>query len=92
MTDEPTENEALKLPPSYDSCLAGASVGLPGGDQFVYSLKKLVRFEMMRHQCKSPEAREIITREFIHPGIIFLNDELLDPVTEVEKPIIILPR
>ena len=92
--------EAIRLAKSYDCCLLGASVSLHGQDRFVYSLKKLIRFEKTRRQCTVAEAREAIADEFIVPmdrlhgekGPVWLNDELVDgEISEDEKPLLVLP-
>jgi hypothetical protein len=51
--------------------------------------------EMMRSNCKASEAREEVLREFITPyarDICWIDDELLDPISDVEKPTIIMPN
>lgn len=92
---------AIKLEDSYDSCLAGVTITRPGEERFVYSMRRLIRFEMFRRQCPASEAREAIADEFIVPlirdhgdkGPVFLDDEMRDgEISDVEKPLIILPK
>ena len=93
VNDTPEPPQVTKLPPSMDSCLLGATLRAP--QQFAYSLRKLVRMEMMRGNCKASEAREEVLREYITPyarEVCFIDDELLDPISDVEKPTIILPN
>jgi hypothetical protein len=91
---------AVKLLPEYDSTLLGVSV-TTGEERFCYSLRKLVRMKMMEFSVKASEAREIVKNEVILPlerdfgnsGPIFVNDEMVEgELSDVEKPLIILPR
>lgn len=98
MSDTP-QPEAAKLPSSYDTCLLGVTVSIHGQDRFVYSLKKLIGFTMLEHQCQAPEARQIILASFIKPlarehgpdGPVFVNDEIMLGEVEEEKSVIITP-
>ena len=86
--------ESTKLIPAYDSTLIGAVVGKEGDEKFAYSLRKLVRFFMMENSCTASEARELLMDQIVgplHGEICFINDELLDPISDEEKPVIIVP-
>jgi hypothetical protein len=92
--------EAIRLAKRYDVALAGATVSLYGKDRFVYSLIRLIQFEMGRLKCTVAEARQSIADELIGPiqrlhpedGPLFLDDELVQgPIDEATGPQIILP-
>jgi hypothetical protein len=98
MTDTPQDILAIKLSEHYDFCLLGATVGLPAGDRFAYSLSKLVLFEKTRRQCSVQEARQVVADEMVRPlaaepnGPVFVDDErVLGEVHETAGPRIILP-
>lgn len=88
------ETQAAKLSSEWDGALLGASVSIHGADRFVYSLRKLIRIIMMQRQCKASEAREIVAAELVIPilrehgpaGPVFCNDELVDPISDEERP------
>ena len=110
MNDIPSEQEthktpetpqAAKLPSAYDSTLLGATVSIHEPDRFVYSLRKLIRFEMSRNECGASEARGIVARDFItplareygHMAPVFVDDELVQgSIQDTEKHIIIVPK
>jgi len=98
MNDTPQDTSAIKLSEHYDFCLLGATVGLPAGDRFAYSLSKLVLFEKTRRQCSVQEARQVVADEMVRPlaaepnGPVFVDDErVLGEVQETAGPRIILP-
>lgn len=87
---EPKQQEAVKLPDAYDTCLIGATVEPYGPDRFAYSLKKLTKFLMREYDCEAPEARHILTKNFLVPHaatIVFVNDELILGQVEDDKKI-----
>lgn len=104
MTDPGTPDpqpQAARLAPAYDSCLVGATVSIHEESRFAYSLRKLIKFEMVRGSIGADEAREEVANELIVPiqrehgplAPIFIDDELVQgQVEEDPGPKIVIPN
>jgi hypothetical protein len=97
MTDQTPEPQAARLAEAYDACLLGALVDLHAPPRFVYSLRKLILFEMKRtgnpaQTCREEVATWVIGIQREHGPLspAFVDDELLKPV-EDPGPKIIVP-